>query len=221
MLRYALALALVAQSATLPPPFPREGAKKLIDNERVTVWEVTWKKGIKTPMHEHRIPAVAVVLDAGRVSTTLSDGSVREAPLSPRGHVVYAAPGFSHVEEGLSDQPPRAIIVELKGSAVGPMPAPAGVPPAFPREGATSILENDRVAVWNVTWPPGQGPLHFHGTDVVVVVLENGTTRSTPQSGEPTTTISKFGDVRFNPKNRLHREEAVAGTPRLIAIELK
>jgi hypothetical protein len=221
MLRSAFVFLLLVQASQLPGPFPRDGAKKLIDNERVTVWDVTWAKGVKTPMHEHRIPTVGVVLQPGTVMMTMGDGAVRPAPLAERGRVVYAAPGFSHVEEGQSDPPARAIVVELKGSAVGLTPAPAGVAPAFPREGATSVLENERVAVWNVTWPSGSAPTHFHAADVVVIGLENGTTRSVPQSGEPTTTVWKFGDVRFNPKGRLHREEIVEGAPRLIAIELK
>ena len=32
-------------AANLPPPFPRAGAKQLLDNERVTVWDVVWPKG--------------------------------------------------------------------------------------------------------------------------------------------------------------------------------
>jgi hypothetical protein len=221
MLRSAFALLLFVQAAQLPGPFPRDGAKKLIDNERVTVWDVTWAKGVKTPMHEHRIPAVGVVLEPGTVTMTMGDGSVRPAPLGERGRVVYAAPGFSHVEEGQSDSAARAIVVELKGNPAGAAPAPAGVPPAFPREGATNLLENDRVSVWNVTWPARAASTHFHGSDVVVIGLEPGTTRSVPQSGEPTTTAWKFGDVRFNPRGRLHSEEIVDGAPRLIAIELK
>jgi predicted metal-dependent enzyme (double-stranded beta helix superfamily) len=221
MVRSALVFLLLVQGAQLPGPFPRDGAKKLIDNERVTVWDVTWAKGVKTPMHEHRIPAVGVVLEPGTVTMTMGDGAVRPAPLSERGRVVYAAPGFSHVEEGQSDPPPRAIVVELKGNPTGAAPAPAGVPPAFPREGVTSVLENERVAVWNVTWPSRAASTHFHGTDVVVIAIEGGTTRSLPQSGEPTTTAWKLGEVRFNPRGRLHGEQVADGSPRLIAIELK
>jgi predicted metal-dependent enzyme (double-stranded beta helix superfamily) len=221
MMRFVLAFAVLMQAAPLPPPFPRDGATKLIDNERVTVWDVRWAKGVKTPMHEHRLPAVGVVLQAGSVIMTMGDGTVRPAPLAERGRVVYAAPGFSHVEEGQSDTAPRAIVVELKGASAGILPPPAGIPAAFPRAGTTSLLDNDRVAVWNVTWPSGEAPMHFHGTDVVVIGLEGGTTRSLPQTGTATTTAWKFGDVRFNPRGRLHREEIVDGAPRLIAIEIK
>ena len=40
-------------SASLPPPFPRAGAKQLLDTDRVTVWDVVWPKGQPTPLHRH------------------------------------------------------------------------------------------------------------------------------------------------------------------------
>jgi len=221
MLRTLLVSLILAQAATLPPPFPREGAKKLLDNERVTVWEVTWSKGMKTPLHRHPFPTVGVVLDPGSLKMTLEDQSVRESALGPRGQAVFAPAGFTHVEEGQSDAPPRAVIVELKGAPAEPMAIPAGVARAFPREGATKLLDNERVTVWNVTWPSGSAPMHFHDSDVVVVAIADGTTKSTPQTGEAATTAWKFGDVRFNPRGRMHREEVVSGAPRLVAIELK
>ena len=36
----------------------------------------------------------------------------------------------------------------------------AQVPPPFPRPGTTQLLQNDAVAVWNVSWLKQQYPLH-------------------------------------------------------------
>ena len=41
-----------SQSA-LPPPFPRANAKKLLDTDRITVWDIVWPKGQATAMHRH------------------------------------------------------------------------------------------------------------------------------------------------------------------------
>lgn len=30
------------QTPPLPPPFPRDGATKLLENDRVVVWDVAW-----------------------------------------------------------------------------------------------------------------------------------------------------------------------------------
>jgi len=205
-----------------PPPFPREGAKKLIENERVAVWEVEWQKGRATPMHEHPYDVVGVFLADGAVKITEPGGAVRMSDRSPLGMVTYGAKGVLHSEEGVSDQPRRAIIVELKPVTPPPITPPSGVPVAFPRQGAKSLLDNPRVSVWDYQWVPGKPvPLHFHDKDVVVVFVEAGRLRSFPQAGEPTVSPARFGEVRFNPRNRTHSEESVEGTPRGIIIELK
>jgi hypothetical protein len=36
------------------------------------------------------------------------------------------------------------------------------LPPPFPRPGTTPLLQNDMVAVWNVSWLEQQYPLHTH-----------------------------------------------------------
>jgi hypothetical protein len=45
-------LALLFQSQVLPPPFPRDGAMKLFENDRVVVWDVAWLKQAY-PVHRH------------------------------------------------------------------------------------------------------------------------------------------------------------------------
>ena len=33
------------------PAFPREGVRRVVENDHVVVWGVTWTKGLKTPPH--------------------------------------------------------------------------------------------------------------------------------------------------------------------------
>jgi hypothetical protein len=44
---------LVLLGSLLPPAFPRPGVKKILENERVIVWDCTWTPGVATPMHFH------------------------------------------------------------------------------------------------------------------------------------------------------------------------
>jgi hypothetical protein len=46
-------------------------------------------------------------------------------------------------------------------------------PPAFPREQARKVLENDTIAIWDVTWPKGKptGPLERRYDQVVVTLV--------------------------------------------------
>ena len=51
---FLLLLAIVGgQTAELPPPFPRPGTTKILENDVVAVWDVSWLKQ-KYPLHTHR-----------------------------------------------------------------------------------------------------------------------------------------------------------------------
>jgi quercetin dioxygenase-like cupin family protein len=213
---------LVLALETYPPPFPREGAAKVLENESVVVWDVTWEKGKPTPLHRHRVDVVGVTLVPGTVRTTLEDGSSRESEPDTAGAVSSGGKGLTHREEGTSDVARRAILVELKGAKKDPLTPPEGVEPAWPREGASKLLENEQVIVWDYRFQVGRPvPLHFHDKDTVVVELEPGVTRSTPKDGPPQETTWRGMRARFAPRGRIHREEAVRGSPRAIIVEIK
>jgi len=67
-------VAPLANKSGYPNAFPRPGVKKLIDNDRVTVWDYTWQPGTPTPMHFHDKDVVVVYLDDGALSSTTPDG---------------------------------------------------------------------------------------------------------------------------------------------------
>jgi hypothetical protein len=170
---FALAsVALIAslKAQDLPPGFPREGSTKVLENSRVIVWDATWPKGKATALHEHSVDYLSVTLVEGTVKLTQRDGTSSVAT-AQFGSVRFNRKGVIHAEEGISDQERRAIMVELK---TVPRPAEAAVTRSgFPRDGATKGLENERVAVWDVTWIQGQQiPRRQQGRDAVVVFLK-------------------------------------------------
>ena len=94
------------------PAFPREGVRRVVENDSVVVWAVTWTKGSKTPLHFHDKDVVAVYLDPGTVRSIASKG---ETTATPRlaGDTVFNPRGRAHIEECI-DGPRRDIIIELK-----------------------------------------------------------------------------------------------------------
>lgn len=220
--RLLVAVLLLFAAQDYPPPFPREGATKLFENESVTVWDVNWKAGVPTPMHRHRLEVVGVTLVPGTVRVTLPDGATRISEMDKVGAVSSGGKGLIHREEGTSAIARRAILIELKEARKTPLTPPAGVPLAWPREGATKVLENDRVVVWDYEFRVGRTiPLHFHDKDTVVVELAPGVTRSVPKDGPRQETTWEGSRARFAPRGRIHSEEAVSGAPRAIAVEIK
>lgn len=95
-----------------PLAFPRPGVKKVLDNNRVTVWDYTWTSGQPTPMHFHDKDVVVVYLAEGQLKSTTVDGKADVNAIT-FGMTRFNAPNRTHTEE-LIKGAARAIIVELK-----------------------------------------------------------------------------------------------------------
>lgn len=212
---------LPVQARNLPPAFPREGAKQIIDNERVTVWDVTLAKGKPTPMHQHPYDMVRVELAEATVKATSATGTASNGAVH-KGQAAFLQKGLIDAQESTSDTPRHSIMIELKDVTVPPLPNKSGYPEAFPREGAKKLLDNPRVTVWDFAWTPGKPTVtHFHSRDVVVVYLDNGDLSSTTPDGKVTLNSYTFGQAKFNARDRTHSELLVKGMQRVIAVELK
>lgn len=179
-------------SAVLLQAGPQAGLKPVVDNDRVTVWDVN--PAVLTPG--------AQPLDAVIISFT--------------GKAIFVPRGASAHIGG------HTIVIDLKDHPVPPIANTSGYPPAYPRPGATKLLENDRVAVWDYVWMPNvPTPMHFHDKDVVVLFLEDGDLKSTTPDGKEVVTSYTTGTIRFNQRNRTHFETLVRGKQHAIVTELK
>ena len=215
-----LLLMLAKPVQDLPHAFPREGAKQLIDNNRVTVWETTWANGKMTAMHRHKYDMVDIELADSTARVGTPDGNSQPVTFK-LGEVNFVDKGLTHFEQSTNSKR-HAIQIDLKDVSVPPVPNPTKYPLAFPRPGVKKALENKRVIVWDYTWTPGQPtPMHFHDKDVVVVYLAEGELKSTTVEGKADVNKISFGLTRFNAPNRTHTEELVKGAARAIIVELK
>lgn len=214
-------LSLVLGAQTYPPAFPRAGATKLLENERVVVWDVIWPKGQSTALHRHIYDMTGVYIAPGNRVITAVDGSKRPVTTAAGG-IIWQNKGLTHMEEGVSDEPLRAIMIELKQDAPVGTDASPDLPPAFPRETAKQLLDNDRVRVWENVWPPGPaGPMHRHVRDNVVVWMADGKLRSTPKGGESRVTDVRKFTATYSARGNVHQEETIEGSPRAYVFELK
>jgi hypothetical protein len=176
---------------------------------------------VPTALHRHPYDLTGVYIAPGNRLITAVDGAKRPVTTAAGG-IVWQLRGLTHIEEGTSDPPLRAFMIELKED--GPVGAdPSGdLPPAFPRETAKPLLENDRVRVWDNVWPVGTaGQLHRHVHDNVVVWMADGKLRSTPQTGAPTVTEVRRLTVTYSKRGNVHTEQAMEGPPRAYVFELK
>jgi hypothetical protein len=167
-----LVLALVAgQAPQYPPPFPRPGTTALFENEVVAAWNVSWLKQ-QYPLHTHRYDLVGVSFAEGDRIITQGSGPGRLVNTKAWVFQTNRA-NVTHVEEGASDPPMRAVLIEVKP------PAPRG-PAAEPADGLRQVAgapawENNRAAAW-VVMPGSPVPTHRHVGDAVELIFDGSTT---------------------------------------------
>ena len=88
--------------------------------------------------------------------------------------------------------------------------------------GVKIVLENDRVRVRDVTFPPGVTPMHTHKLPHVGVIIQGGTLVFRSPDGKTETAKLETGGVGFRDANVSHEPNNTGKTPvRVIEVELK
>jgi len=83
--------------------------------------------------------------------------------------------------------------------------------PAFPREGAEKVLENDNFAIWKVKWEKGKSTgMHKLVLDQVTVILSDGAIKVTSPDGTWSIAQMRLGAVRFDQKGAVVAEEGLS-----------
>jgi hypothetical protein len=163
--------ALLAQATELPPPFPRPGTTKLLENDAVAVWDVSWLKQ-KYPLHTHRYDLVGISYQEGDRIITQGSAPGRLVNTKPWVFQTNRA-NVTHVEEGASDPPMKGVLIELKTPA--PRPAAAESPDGLRQVAGAPAWENSRAAAW-VVMPGAAPPAHRHAGDAVELIFDASTT---------------------------------------------
>ena len=108
------------------------------------------------------------------------------------------------------------LVAAIVASQAGPLPPP------FPRPGTTQLLENDAVAVWNVSWLKQQYPLHTHRYDLVGISYAEGDRIITQGDAPGRLVNTKAWVFQTNRANVTHVEEGASDPPmRGVLIEVK
>ena len=162
------ALALLALQQVPPPPFPRPGATLLLEDAEVRVWDIAWLKQ-PYPLHRHPYDMTGVYYQSGD-RVIISPEGERRSTHTEAWNVTFQRTGLTHSEEGASEQPLRAVFIEMKR---GPGPDAGSPPPGYLPVGSIGqLLDNDRVTVWAYGAATTTGNPHGHATDAVVVSFD-------------------------------------------------
>ena len=155
---------VIAFTIAALPCYAEAETQRLFENERVIAWRLASDERAEPLVRDQRLPGVIVSLADGAVRIVDDVNTVTTRDVAPASGVV---------------------LVAIKGHSHDRLQTPLEMIPAFPRQWARRVVENDRVTVWEVTWTKGlKTPPHFHDKDVVAVYLDAGTVRSIALSGE-------------------------------------
>lgn len=201
-----IAIGLLAATLTqaaepdLPPPFPRPGTTQIFENDVVVVWNVSWLKQ-QYPLHTHRYDLIGISYEEGDRIITQGEGPGRLVNTQKWVFQTNRA-NVTHVEEGASDPPMRAVLIELK------RPAPTGVA----GDGDKSLRkvvgappwENRRAAGW-VVMPGESAGMHRHEGDAIELVFDGSTSPK----------------ATFVPAGTEHEGPAAPANGRAVIFELK
>jgi len=96
-------------------------------------------------------------------------------------------------------------------------------PPPFPRAGTVNLIDNERVLVWDVTWPNGAPPLtHRHPYDMTGIYYWPGERTITSLDGTRRTSKTEAGRIQWLRAGVIHAEEGASDDSlRAVMIELK
>ena len=195
------AIALLLQAAPLPPAYPRPGTTKLLENSRVIVWDITWLKQ-QYPLHRHPFDLTGVYYTDGD-RTIVSESGERRPVHTAAWDTAYQLKGVTHVEEGASESPLRAVFVEMKEASPSGAMDNAPTPAAFPDGGGKQLRDNERSVLWEFV-PPPSAKSHRHQRDAVVIAF-----------------IGKSPKASFVSRGTVHSDEGMAGADRQYVVELK
>lgn len=210
-----LAIVATVEAQNYPPPFPRKNATKLFENDRMAVWDIVWPKGEPSPLHRHVYDQVGTYYQEGARAITPLNGPPSQN-VTPVGRISTTRKGTTHVEEGTSDPPLRAVFIELKKSD----PASPDRSTTPPIEGATQVHAEDRVTAWDFTWSKiGSTAKLRYPRETVVVWLTAGTLRLTPDSGAAQSVTVKPGTFWHRAAGSVESQELTGGSPRAIIFE--
>ncbi|MFN7977280.1 MAG: hypothetical protein U0P30_04035 [Vicinamibacterales bacterium] len=227
---FALAAGVASLASTLmaqtdyPHAFPRKGVTQILDNDRVSVWEVNWRYGDKQPVHRHKYDMAGVYLRYGPITVTDLDGKENTGAEFPVPRPYFQPKGITHREEAVTPGAPErlAVMIDLKDAVTDMMVIDDPEPSAYPRDGAKNVLENPRIRMWDYTFTAGAPAVkRVYRSDVVEVVVTEGVVKVTGFDGKADTRKLAPKQARYITRGTVQTEQAVSGSPRVIAVELK
>lgn len=213
--------ALPENAIELPPAWPREGARKLLENDRGAMWNVEFANGVGSAWHRHAYEFAGVELATAAFSVTSPDGATGIYAVS-RGQMWILPKGLTHMEQGLTTPGRNILLVDVKEAASPRYRNGSGMPDGFAAANAWLVNSNGHVSQGDLRLSPDVPEREsFFSRDVFVACIDGGKIRITEAGGPPRVLDLKSGEGLFLKGGTARKLEAAQGGVRLMLVELK
>jgi hypothetical protein len=196
-------------------------AAPLIDNDRVSVWDIPLAAGASGPTTPQSEDAVILFLEGGRIRTVDRTG---KASIATRtfGDAVFVPRGTGAIDTLVSGGPAHEVMISLKNHPVAAIANSSGFPTPFPRAGAVKMLDDPRFTTWHYSWTKGVATgMHFHDKDFVVAFRFDSVQSITTPDGASHMSPVKAGDILFLERGLTHSEGLTTDRQSAVYLELK
>ena len=168
------AIPMAQAQVDAPPAYPRDGAIKMLENEHVIVWDISWLKQ-SYPIHRHRYDHTGVYYSPGDRVITSNEAEIREVH-TDAWNISFQLAGVTHTESGVSDEPLRAVFIQIKRPITDSVATNSSMP-LFPHDSPLDRRSNERVRVWEYDegFSNTDDSAHYHGNDAVLVWFDTDT----------------------------------------------
>ncbi len=202
-------------------PAAQANAAPVIDNERVTVWDIPLAVAASSPATPHDKDAVILFLEGGQIRTVDRNGNAHIATRN-FGDAAYVPKGTDAIDTLISGGPAHEVVIALKDHAVPPFANTSGYPVAFPRPGAVKGLDEARFTTWNFSWTKNVATgMHVHDKDFVVVFRYDSSQTILEPDGATHINHVKAGDILFLKRGLTHSEGLASDHQSAVYLELK
>ena len=212
-----------AAAHKLPPGWPRDGAKKLIENDRGIAWNVEYYKDKSSPLHEHPYFFAGLDLNTGSV-VTRRPGETKwtEPGVVKKDNMWFLPKGLTHAEMTVSDPGRHTVVIDVKDKRVPEAANTTSFPSNKYAPSMTKVVDNDMVTIWDAAWGPRDGVMSFDTRDAFLAIAEGGDLVIEDDGKPAETKAVKSGEALFLPGGKARAISSGPGTTvRAMLVEMK
>jgi hypothetical protein len=168
-------IAAHAQDANkLPHAWPRPGSTLLIDNDRGTAFNVVYKVGVPSPMHQHLYDFVGLDLNTAAIEVKDLKGKTGIGTVI-KNDMWFLLKGEPHQEMSVVEPGRHTVVIDIKSKRVPEAQNTSSFPANKYARFQRKVADNDEVVIWNCAWAPGeQVQTSFNTRDMFVAFAEGG-----------------------------------------------